>query len=78
MITWSQTLEEGTIQLEVNSQPQWMEYIQSAVHTARWISTTAHLVTQTKKGSEFWTLNYGSAAYIHGYYTFLSGYKISD
>lgn len=43
MITWSQTLEEGTIQLQVNSQPQWMEYIPSAGHTARWISTTMDL-----------------------------------
>ena len=55
------------------------QLVWSGIHdqTATWISTTAHLVIQMKKGSEFWTPNYHSAGYIHGYYTFLSGYKIS-
>ena len=107
MITWLQTLEEGTIQPQVNSQPQWMEIISSAGHTwskkegicyigwldngrqivwsaihdqtATWLSATAHLVIQMKKGSEFWTPSTaGYACYMNHYNTFLTGYKISD
>ena len=107
MINWLQTLEEGTIQLQVNSQPPWTEYNPSAGHTwpkkgsacyiggvvngrqlvwsaihdqtATWISTTAHLVVQMKKGSEFWTPNFtATAGYIQNHYTFLTGHKISD
>ena len=58
------------------------QLVWSAIHdqTAKWLSTTAHLVIQMKKGSGFWTPDYSgfTAAYIHSEYTFLSGYKISD
>lgn len=37
------------------------------------------LVIRMKKGSQFWTPNSESqVAYIHNYYTYLSGFKISD
>ena len=57
------------------------QLVWSAIHdqTATWISTTAHLVIQMKKGSEFSTQNRARyAAYIHDHYTFLTGYKISE
>lgn len=47
--------------------------------TATWQSTTAHLVVRMKKDSQFWTPNTAKdITSIHGYHTFLSGYKISD
>lgn len=47
--------------------------------TAAWASTTGNLVIRMKKGSQFWTPNSESqVAYIHNYYTYLSGFKISD
>lgn len=47
--------------------------------SATWTSTTGQLVVRMKKGSQFWTPNSDShVAYIHNYYTFLSGFKISD
>nr|XP_022300497.1 complement C1q tumor necrosis factor-related protein 3-like [Crassostrea virginica] len=57
------------------------QLVWSAIHdqAATWISTTAHLVVQMKKGSEFWTPNFtGIAVYMHHHYTFLTGHKISD
>lgn len=55
--------------------------VRSAIQdqSVTWMSATGHLVARMKKGSKFWTKNIQKYdAFINGYYTFLSGCKLSE
>lgn len=55
--------------------------VRSAIQdqSVTWMSATGHLVARMKKGSTFWTKNIQKYdAFINGYYTFLSGCKLSE
>lgn len=78
--TWTYLTKQGA-KAYIGGIINGKQIVWTAIHdqSATWTSTTGHLVVKMKTGSQFWTSNTSKyATYIDNYYTFLSGYKISD
>lgn len=78
--TWTYMTRKGT-KAYIGGVIDDKQIVWTAIYdqTAILATTPGHLVVRMKKGSQFWTPNTSKyVTNIEGYFTYLSGYKISD